>query len=63
MTLRVPYIADESIERDAEALLVQFAHARGAAIGPPIPIEDIVKEVEGKKALGPLSLSRRSAPR
>ena len=62
MTLRVPYIADESIERDAEALLVQFAHARGVAIGPPIPIEDIVKEVEGKKALGPLSLSRRSVP-
>src|SRR3982075_2460184 len=62
MTLRVPYIADESIERDAEALLVQFAHARGAAIGPPIPIEDIVKEVEGKKALGPPSLSRRSVP-
>ena len=29
---------------------------------PPIPIEDIVKEVEGKKALGPLSLSRRSVP-
>jgi hypothetical protein len=44
MTLRVPYIADESIERDAEALLVQFAHARGVAIGPPIPIEDIVEK-------------------
>jgi hypothetical protein len=44
MTLRVPYIADESIGRDAEALLVQFAHARGAAIGPPIPIEDIVEK-------------------
>jgi Zn-dependent peptidase ImmA (M78 family) len=44
MTLRVPYIADESIERDAEALLAQFAHARGVAIRAPIPIEDIVEK-------------------
>src|ERR1700730_17206485 len=44
MTLRVPYIADESIERDAEALLGQFAHARGVEIGAPIPIDDIVEK-------------------
>ena len=44
MTLRVRYIADESIERDAEALLVQFAHARGVAIRAPIPIEDIIEK-------------------
>jgi hypothetical protein len=44
MTLRVPYIADESIERDAEALLAQFAHARGVAIRAPIPIEDIIEK-------------------
>jgi Zn-dependent peptidase ImmA (M78 family) len=44
MTLRVPYIADESIERDAEALLGQFAHARGVEIRAPIPIEDIVEK-------------------
>jgi hypothetical protein len=44
MTLRVPYIADESIECDAEALLAQFAHARGLAIQAPIPIEDIVEK-------------------
>src|ERR1700730_353414 len=43
MTLRVPYIADETIERDAEALLAQFAHARGLEIRAPIPIEDIVE--------------------
>ena len=44
MTLRVPYIADETIERDAEALLAQYAHARGVEIRAPIPIEDIVEK-------------------
>ncbi len=44
MTFRVPYIADETIERDAEALLAQFSHARGVEIRAPIPIEDIVEK-------------------
>jgi IrrE N-terminal-like domain len=44
MTLQVPYIADQVIERDAEVLLAQFAHARGVAIRTPIPIEDIVEK-------------------
>jgi Zn-dependent peptidase ImmA (M78 family) len=44
MTLQVPYLADETIERDAEALLAQFAHARGMAIRAPIPIEDIIEK-------------------
>jgi Zn-dependent peptidase ImmA (M78 family) len=45
MTLhQVPYITDETIERDVEALLAQFAHARGLAIRAPIPIEDIVEK-------------------
>jgi Zn-dependent peptidase ImmA (M78 family) len=44
MTLRVPYIADDVIERDAEALLAQYAHARGIEIRAPIPIEDIVEK-------------------
>jgi hypothetical protein len=44
MTLRVPYIADYAIERDAEALLAQYAHARGVGIKAPIPIEDIVEK-------------------
>ncbi len=44
MMLPVPYIADETIERDAEALLAQFAHARGVDIRAPIPIEDIVEK-------------------
>ena len=44
MTLQVPYLTDETIERDAEALLAQFADARGMAIRAPIPIEDIVEK-------------------
>ena len=32
MTLRVPYMPDDAIERDAEALLAQYAHARGVEI-------------------------------
>jgi len=44
MTLRVPYIADESIERDAEALLAQYARAKGLEVKAPIPIEDIVEK-------------------
>src|SRR5206468_12417123 len=40
----VPYLSDEAIERDAMALLAEYAHARGRAIEPPIPIEDIVEK-------------------
>ncbi len=44
MALRVPYIPDDVIERDAETLLGEFAHARGIEVRPPIPIEDIVEK-------------------
>src|SRR5437762_2345972 len=44
MTLRVPYIGQNTIERDAEALLAQFAHARRIELKAPIPIEDIVEK-------------------
>jgi len=44
MILRVPYIAEETIERDAEALLAQYAHAKGVEIRAPIPIDDIVEK-------------------
>ncbi len=40
----VPYLAEEAIERDAEALLAEFSQARGVDIGPPVPIEDIVEK-------------------
>ena len=40
----VPYLPEEKMERDAAALLAEFARARGRAIAPPIPIEDIVEK-------------------
>ena len=40
----VPYLAREAIERNAEALLAEFAHARDIVIEPPIPIEDIMEK-------------------
>jgi Zn-dependent peptidase ImmA (M78 family) len=44
MTLAVPYLADEIIECDAEALLAQYAHVTGLEVSAPIPIEDIVEK-------------------
>jgi len=44
MTLRVPYIADNVLERDAEALLAQYSYAKGAEIRAPIPIDDIIEK-------------------
>jgi Zn-dependent peptidase ImmA (M78 family) len=44
LALRVPYIADESIERNAEVLLAQFAQSKGLPLRAPIPIEDIVEK-------------------
>jgi Zn-dependent peptidase ImmA (M78 family) len=44
MNLRVPYIDDDAIERDAAALLAQYASAKSLEIRAPIPIEDIVEK-------------------
>jgi hypothetical protein len=44
MTKFVPYLSEEQIERDAAALLNEYAQARGIRITPPIPIEDIVEK-------------------
>src|ERR1700726_3691233 len=44
MTKFVPYLSEEQIERDAAALLAEYAQARGVSIAPPIPIEDIVEK-------------------
>jgi hypothetical protein len=44
MPKKVPYLQEEQIERDAAALLAEYAQARGAIIEPPIPIEDIVEK-------------------
>jgi hypothetical protein len=38
MTKCVSYVPDEAIEKDAQALLAQYAHARGVTIEAPILI-------------------------
>ena len=44
MSQFVPYLAKETIERDAAVLLAEFEHAKGVTIEPPIPVEDIVEK-------------------
>jgi hypothetical protein len=42
--ISVPYIPADCIERDAEALLNEFAQPRRLRIAPPIPIEDVLEK-------------------
>lgn len=44
MTKQVSWLPEEHMERDAEALLAEYALARGAVIQAPIPIDDIVEK-------------------
>jgi hypothetical protein len=44
MTRFIPYLSEEVIERDAAALLAEYAHACDVIVEPPIPIEDIVEK-------------------
>ena len=44
MGLKVAFMSDEAIERDAEALLADYARERGVRIEAPIPIEDIIEK-------------------
>jgi hypothetical protein len=44
MSRPIPYLSEEAIERDAAALLHEYASSRGLTIEPPIPIEDIVEK-------------------
>lgn len=44
MGLNVAYVSDEVIEKDAQALLAEYAQARGTAIEVPIPIDDIIEK-------------------
>jgi Zn-dependent peptidase ImmA (M78 family) len=44
MTKFVSYVSDEAIERDAQALLAEYSHARGVTIGAPIGIDDIIEK-------------------
>lgn len=44
MAIRVKYLSEDQIERDAENLLAEYADARNVTVTPPIPIEDIVED-------------------
>jgi Zn-dependent peptidase ImmA (M78 family) len=44
MTLRVPFISEADIERDAQTLLAEYASSRDITLMPPIPIEDIIEK-------------------
>jgi hypothetical protein len=44
MHKQVPYIPEEAIERDSEALLAEYEHARNVTIAPPVPIEAIIEK-------------------
>jgi IrrE N-terminal-like domain len=44
MAKKVPYLYEVDIERDATALLAEYAQVRGAVIKIPIPIEDVVEK-------------------
>jgi Zn-dependent peptidase ImmA (M78 family) len=44
MTLQVPYMSDDTIEREAGQLLAEYAHAKGCELRAPIPIEDIIEK-------------------
>ncbi len=44
MSKFVPYLSDETIERDAAALLAEYCRKIGAPIVPPVPIEDIIEK-------------------
>ncbi len=44
MNVKVAYVSDEEIEKDAEALLSEFARTRGATISLPVPIDDVIEK-------------------
>ena len=44
MAMRVKYLSEAAIEKDAEALLAEFGDARRISLDPPISIEDIVEK-------------------
>ncbi len=44
MGINVAYLADEVIEKGAEALLAEYARVRGVSIDGSIPIDDIIEK-------------------
>ena len=39
----VPYLPEVRIERDADALIAEYAHRTGAPVAGPVPVEDILE--------------------
>lgn len=39
----VPYVPEVRIERDADALIAEYAHRTGAPVAGPVPVEDILE--------------------
>jgi hypothetical protein len=44
VAIKVPFLTEEQIERDAEALLTEYEQKRGRLTAPPVPVEDIVEK-------------------
>jgi hypothetical protein len=44
VTKFVSYVPDEAIEKDAQTLLAEYAHARGVTIEAPIAIDDVIEK-------------------
>ena len=47
MTEFVSYVSDEAIEKDAQALLAEYAHSCGVSIEAPVGIDDIINCLKG----------------
>jgi len=39
----VPYVPEVRIERDADALIAEYAHRTGTPVAGPVPVEDILE--------------------
>ena len=44
MSHRLPYLSEDTIERDSAQLLAAYAQARRVMLEPPIPIEDVIEK-------------------
>jgi hypothetical protein len=44
VAIKVPFLTEEQIERDAAALLTEYEQKRGSRTAPPVPVEDIVEK-------------------
>jgi hypothetical protein len=45
MSIKVPFLPEERVERDAAALLTEYEQARGVQIVQPVPIDNIIESI------------------